>query len=181
MSREELIGQLWPKNADPLMKIWAIVDCARDTRIYGALDRSYQERCCLFAGTLGPALAVVAPQLVHLDRGDRLTDYILDTGWGNAWGIFLRSSASIETLRRHFRKFLRVRDPSGRHLLFRYYDPRVLSVYLPTCLPEELNTVFGMEVDAYLVETGNGGALVEYEFDGRRLKQEERKSLRASR
>jgi hypothetical protein len=28
-------------------------------------------------------------------------------------------------------------------LLFRYYDPRVLRVYLPSCRPSELETVFG--------------------------------------
>ena len=28
-------------------------------------------------------------------------------------------------------------------MLFRYYDPRVLRVYLPTCNFDELQTVFG--------------------------------------
>ena len=44
---------------------------------------------------------------------------------------------------RHFRQFLRVRDEAGREFFFRFYDPRVLRVYLPTCNSEELRTFFG--------------------------------------
>ena len=51
--------------------------------------------------------------------------------------------ATLEELRRHFRKFLKVEDPKGKSLIFRYYDPRVLRVYLPTCNAMELQTVFG--------------------------------------
>jgi hypothetical protein len=29
----------------------------------------------------------------------------------------------------------------GNRLVFRYYDPRVLRVYLPTCTPDELNVI----------------------------------------
>lgn len=62
-------------------------------------------------------------------------------------------------LRRHFRRFLRVTDEQGQPLMFRYYDPRVLRVYLPTCTAEELALVFG-PVSAYLIEDGEvrGGA-----------------------
>jgi hypothetical protein len=61
-----------------------------------------------------------------------------------------------------------VKDYKGRRLLFRYYDPRVLRVYLPTCLPNELETVFG-PVKAYLVEGDGGGTLIQYRVDDRGL------------
>ena len=42
-----------------------------------------------------------------------------------------------------FRKINMVQKPSGNAVFFRYYDPRVLRTYLPTCEPDEIKTVFG--------------------------------------
>jgi hypothetical protein len=57
--------------------------------------------------------------------------------------MFLKCDAHANTLKRHLRGFLMVRDPAGKRLVFRYYDPRVLRVYLPTCVDEELQSFFG--------------------------------------
>jgi hypothetical protein len=167
--RKALIEALWPADAWSFMKTWVIVDGARDAHIARAVDRSSQEKCCLFAGNISPQLKAVAPYLIRLDRGDDFTDYVIENGWGNAWGVFFSSSASLETLRKHFRKFLRVTDYAGRRLLFRYYDPRVLSVYLPTCNDEELTTMFG-PIERFIVESDEGAKVVEYRFSGVRLK-----------
>jgi hypothetical protein len=83
---------------------------------------------------------------------------VIDNGWGNSWGVFLRTETSIRELRRHLRGFLRVRDEAGRRMIFRYYDPRVLRAYLPTCWPEELETVFG-PVESYLMEALGGSEM----------------------
>lgn len=167
-SRNALIPALWPSDSSPLSKTWVILDCARDERLYGAVERTRQNKCCLYAGVLSQPLKVVAPYLVELEPGDRFTDYVLDNGWGNAWGVFVRSNASMEMLRRHFRKFLRVSDAGGRTLLFRYYDPRVLRVYLPTCNPEELTLLFDA-VERFMVESEDGAKVIEYRFTGRKL------------
>jgi hypothetical protein len=114
-------------------------------------------------------LREVAPYLVRFDRGEELSDYVLEHGWGNAWGVFFSSQASLETMRKHFRKFLRVTDEVGRRLLFRYYDPRVLSIYLPTCNDEELTTIFS-PLERFVMEAEGGRATVEYRYSGVRLK-----------
>lgn len=168
VSRQDLIRALWPADAPPSMKTWAILDAARDPRIYDAIARSDRENVCLFAGRLTTQLKLASPYLVQLARDDRLTAFVLDHGWGNAWGVFLRSNASTETLRRHFRKFLRVTDEKGRRLLFRYYDPRVLRIFLPTCLPDELTTIFDA-VDRFLVEAETGDRMIEFQFTGWKL------------
>jgi hypothetical protein len=167
--RKALVEALWPSDAWSFMKTWAILDGARDERIVRAVDRSYQDKCCLFAGNLSPQLKAVAPYLVRIDRGEELSDYVLENGWGNAWGVFFSSSGSLETLRKHFRKFLRATDEAGRRLLFRFYDPRVLSIYLPTCNHEELTTIFE-PIDRFVLETEAGAHPVEYRFSGLRLK-----------
>ena len=101
------------------------------------------EHYCLYSGPLSTALEAAAPYLVQLDHNDADTRRFLEHAWGNCWGVFLKCGAHANTLRHHLRKFLVVRDPEGRRLVFRYYDPRVLRIYLPTCTPEELGLFFG--------------------------------------
>ena len=131
---------------------FAILDGAS---VPGLLDKLYgperPEFECLYAGELKPDLAEVAPYLVRLQPDSEFTTWVLEQGWGKHWGIFALSPADLREMRHHFRRFLTVHDPSGKPLLFRYYDPRVLRTYLPTCNPEELSTLFG-PVSCYLAE-----------------------------
>jgi len=115
--------RLWPKGARP--NVWAIIDCARDPKAWSTLYSSTLLRECLYAGALHPQLERVAPYLVQLEFGDAQTERLLSRAWGNSWGIFLRCGASMPSLRKHLRKFLRVTGPHNKHLVFRYYDPRV--------------------------------------------------------
>ena len=112
---------------------------------------------------------MVAPHLVELSPTNRLTGRWLDEGWGQSWGVMLKIQ-DPSNLRHHLRKFLKVRDEQGRSLVFRYYDARVLRVYLPTCRADELKAMFG-PVTAYVVEGRDGDELVEYHFDGQQLQQ----------
>jgi hypothetical protein len=63
-----------------------------------------------------------------------------------------------------------VRTEDGTRLIFRYYDPRVLRVYLPTCRPAELETFFG-PIDAFLTEGEGSGEMVEFRREQNRLVQ----------
>jgi hypothetical protein len=56
-------------------------------------------------------------------------------------GIFASAREDIEGLRRQLRRLLRVQTEEGKTLLFRFYDPRVLRLYLPSA---EIATVFGL-------------------------------------
>ena len=78
-----------------------------------------------------------------------------------SWGIFLRSEASLEPLQRHLRKFLMVYTEDAKPLYFRYYDPRVFRVYLPTCTEMELKTIFG-PVACFLAEGPSENSLIEF-------------------
>ena len=147
--------------------MWAILDCARDERIYSALRNSRLDYLCLYSGHLPHEVQAAAPYLVEVAPTYTFTPKLIEMGWGRSWGVFLRIQDS-SNLRHHLRGFLRVRDESGNILFFRYYDPRVLRVYLPTCRADELRTVFG-PIGAYLVEGEDGESLIEFEFDGDRL------------
>ncbi|MBC7925575.1 MAG: DUF4123 domain-containing protein, partial [Bryobacteraceae bacterium] len=116
---------LWPHGFR--RDVWMIVDAARDASIFGMLlDCFYSQHWCLFSGSLSPELTVVAPYLIQLDYDDQKTRRFIRRAWGNSWGVFLKCDTRLDTLRRHLRRFLVVRDPQGSQLMFRYYDPRVL-------------------------------------------------------
>ena len=165
--REQILQALWPQGAKSKLGVWAILDCARDPKIYLALLESRLEFRCLYSGKLPRALEMAAPHLVELLPANRLTGRWLDEGWGQAWGVILKIDDAAN-LRHHLRKFLKVQDEDGRQLVFRYYDPRVLRNYLPTCRPLELKTFFG-PVDTLLAEGGNDASLIEYRFNGNAL------------
>lgn len=109
---------------------------------------------CLYRGEIEPDVAEVAPYLVELFPEDDFTEWLLNEQQGGKnWGIFARSRYSLTEVRKHFRKFLTVYDERGNPMLFRFYDPRVLRKFLPTCDEESLKSLFAT-VSSYLAETG---------------------------
>ncbi len=144
-------------------KIYAILDAARDELIYKKISGSFSEILCLYHGERAVDLADVAPYLVPLEEDNPFTEWLFTKGWGNSWGIFLESSASPDQLRKHFQKFLTVYDEDGNPLYFRFYDPRVLRVYLPTCNTSELEIIFG-PVNCYYIEGKEGNTLIDFRF-----------------
>jgi hypothetical protein len=165
--RDRVIAALWPSPAAAGHSVWAILDCARDERIYPALRKSQLDYLCLFGGRLHHQVEAAAPHIIELSPDYKFTPMLIEMAWGQSWGVFLRVNDATN-LRAHLRRFLRVRDESGRILMFRYYDPRVLRVYLPTCRTDELRTVFG-PISSYAVEAEDAAGLIEFEFDGSRL------------
>jgi len=107
---------------------------------------------CLYRGALPSDMAEVAPYLVQLEPNAHFTNWLIDAGWGNHWGIFALSELDFQSIRYHFRALTRVYDETGkRFLYFRFYDPRVLRIFLPTCLAPQLIDMFG-PVDYFLAE-----------------------------
>ncbi len=135
------------------MRVYAVLDGASMPNLLGSLYVHEPEYVCLYRGELQPDMAEVAPYLVWLDPDTDFPWWLFAKGWGKHWGIMVQSRADIRTLRRHFRTFLIVYDSTGKPMYFRWYDPRVLSVYLPTCDAAELARVFG-PVEAYVIESG---------------------------
>jgi hypothetical protein len=132
-------------------RTYAILDGASVPDLRDMLFQYEPEFECLYRGDLKPDIAEVAPYLVLLDRRSGFTDWIIGRGWGNHWGIFVVTRADLRVLRGHFRTFLTVHAPQGKPMLFRYYDPRVLRAYLPTCNSDELNAIFGPAI-CYVLE-----------------------------
>lgn len=166
---QQLREALWPQGAATRGSLWAILDCARSRTIYQLMVMSRLDYQCLYSGRLPTQLKLVAPYMVELSPHYAFTTTLLERGLGRSWGIFVRIDDWTQ-LRHHLRKLLTVRDSAGRRLLFRFYDPRVLRAFLPTCTTDELRQVFG-PVDSFLVETvGVKPSLDAHSFDGIRLR-----------
>lgn len=157
--------------ADPSRSAFAILDGAAMPDLLARLQADAPDHACLYRGELDPDLAECAPYLVRLQADSPFTRWVLADGWGSSWGIYVLAAATLHDLRRHFRGFLRVKGPDGKSLYFRYYDPRVLREYLPTCNAEEIRIVFG-PVASFLCESSGGSGLIAFERHGEALKRQ---------
>jgi len=171
---QSLAGLLWRDGADPAgRQAYWILDGARDPDIVGLVRASGLEHACLFSGALHPRLQAAAPYLVRLPAGAPASEALLRRGWGKAWGILTLAGPDVtfDAQRLHLKKFLRVKTEDGRTLAFRYYDPRVLNVYLPTCTNEEFLAFLG-PLAWLLAETNDGthARLFERHPDGMRVR-----------
>lgn len=166
----ELVGpHLFAKDG---MSVFAVLDGASVPGLVKKLYENRPEYECLFRGDLKPDMMEVAPYLVRLEPGSEVANWVIGQGWGNHWGVFALARAPLLDLRQHFRRFLTVHNGEGKPLYFRYYDPRVLRVYLPTCNAEELKTVFG-PVTAYVLEGEAPETLLRFEAPSGSLVQKQ--------
>jgi hypothetical protein len=131
---------------------YVVLDGASVPDLVDRLARDKPEHWCLFPGELAPDMAEVAPYMVRLEPESPLERWVIEEGWGRHWGIFAVTPADLRRMRAHWRQFMMVEAPDGRALYFRFYDPRVLAVYLPTCNGEETERFFG-PVEAYVMES----------------------------
>ena len=158
-----LLDELCPPALDESpTRSFALIDAARDEKIYPAILGADCRWVCLYRGDAAATMAEVAPYLVELDRFSLFTLWLIHKGWGNSWGIFIHAPTSLELLRNHFRKFVMAKLPDGRIVYFRFYDPRVLRAYVPTCTEQESKAFFG-PVERYLVEPEEGEKTIVFE------------------
>jgi len=123
-------------------RLYAALDAARDPRLLARVCDEQAPARCLFHG-VPPQVQEASPWLADLTDHEFLRSWLAEQALGRSSGVFLASEAGLDALERHCRTFLRVKREDGRTLLFRWWDPRVLRVYLPTCTPAELDHVFG--------------------------------------
>jgi hypothetical protein len=153
-------------------KLYCILDGAAVKDLPKKLYETRPPKYSLIRGKLTPDMIHVAPYLVQLLPNGHFTKWVLDEGFGKNWGIFVHCRFSITEMRRHFRALISVHDETGKPLIFRFYDPRVIRKFLPTCEPNQIKTFFG-KVETFFVEAENEEKLITYEFENNGLKQGE--------
>lgn len=154
----ETISQLLFADAE---KVFAVLDGAVTPEVVKHIYALQPEHVCLYAGELAPDMQEVAPYLVQLDPNAEFTIWLIEEGWGKNFGIYAQTQRDLHEMRKHFRSLLTVYDPQHEPLLFRYYDPRVLRLFLPTCEKHELATMFGA-IDSFLLEAEDASKLLSF-------------------
>lgn len=160
---QERLLSLLRRDFQPL---YAILDAARDIKILALLLQYKEEHQSLYEGQEGNRLAQFAPYLVTVKKDSALLGTLVRQGWGQSWGVYLTSPSEFADVRRHLRHFLEVKLPDGNQVYFRFYDPRVLRTYLPTCTPEETNQLFG-PIKTYILEDERPEKLLQFSNQGR--------------
>ena len=147
-ARQPRLQDLLAKDFQPL---YALLDASREPSVLKVILESKEEYQSLYEGAQGAQLAHFAPYLIRVPQKSALLETLVQQAWSKSWGVFLTCDQPLKDLRTHFRRFLSVKLPDGTQVYFRYYDPRVLRLFLPTCLPEETNQFFG-PVKHFLME-----------------------------
>jgi hypothetical protein len=143
--------------------VYTVIDGASAPILLGKLAEYEPKYSCLFRGELSIEMAEVAPYMVKLEADDEFTNWLLEYATESPCCIFAKTESDFLTLRKHFRSFLRVQSPEGNTLHFRYYDPRVLSVYLPSCEEEENKVLYAGVIEQFLVFVQNEQTLKEFQ------------------
>src|SRR5262245_13985408 len=107
------MNEEYQKIAEALLKaagqgesLYALLDGARSFDIPFRLRSASVEHDSLYRGRSEEVLWHVAPYLIRCERDSDFFHWILEQGWGDSWGIFLTSPASLEELCKYFRQFL---------------------------------------------------------------------------
>ena len=151
------------------LRFFVLLDSARSSALPELLRDTEVEGSCLFPGEVPDVLRDTAPFLVQMVPRSELIQAFLHEGWTDHWGVALSTRLDFTALRRHFRNLLKIKTDDGRKLYFRYYDPRVLAKYLPTCTEQELHRFFGPVVAFYLPVNEGPDQGRRYVFDGHKL------------
>jgi hypothetical protein len=160
--------EILTSTAEPL---YAVLDAARDLKALNWPKESGEEYQSLYDGDSARDLEMFAPYLVRFSKPSPLLRKLVAKAWGESWGIYLTSAASFPDLRKHFRHFLMAEIEGAKTAYFRFYDPRVLRVYLPTCTPQEIRQFFG-PVGSFLLEDEKTNRLLRFRAGAKGLEQE---------
>src|SRR6266852_19910 len=171
LTPQERLLVMLRKDFQPL---YALLDAAREPSVLKVIFESKEEYQSLYDGAAGAQLTHFAPYLVRIPPKSPLLDTLVQQAWAKSWGVYLTCGQSLKDLRTHFRHFLTVKLPDGKQVSFRYYDPRVLRLFLPTCNVEEIAQFFG-PVKHFLVEAEDPGLVLQFT---RGAKGAEKKELR---
>lgn len=152
---------------DERLQLYALVDGAQAFELAFAARLMGHPLYTLFSGDLAPATAPVGPLLVPLGEPSGFLQRWVD-GIGQHAGVLLESAADLDSLYAHLRHVFIATDEEGQEYFFRFYDPRVFRVFLPTCREEELREFFG-PIDRWIAEADGVPGFATYALDNGRV------------
>ena len=125
--------------------LFALLDATAFEHLGATLKHAELDYISLFSNDDAVLLENEAPYLVALTRQTSAQwKPILRYAQRKNAGIALAAKSDLQTLRRHWKKWLSVTLPEQeKPVLFRFYDPRVLFAFIATLSPAEGAAFFG--------------------------------------
>lgn len=155
-------------------RIYAVADAARDRALaFAARDQFGLTMHSLFSEDAPEEMDRVAPYVVAIDSaagqagGSGGTGASDGAGYLDLWaknlgtsaGILFASPAGMDKLVVQLSNCFRVTNDDGQRYFFRFYDPRVLRTYLPTCTAQDAKEFFG-PIGCIFVEAQTDGDML---------------------
>jgi hypothetical protein len=143
---------------------FAVLDGAISPAVRDLLNQAGVFYQSLYEGEQSAELAAFGPYLAEIQKGSKLIPFLIKVGWGKSWGIFLSTKMSFAETRKHLRHFLTVDIEGGQRVLFRFYDPRVMRVFIPSCTPGQREEFFG-RIEQIVAESDEKTVALRYGVD----------------
>lgn len=126
-----------PDEATLPLRTYAILDGAKMPYLLtGLMEGSGLRVQSLFQGETAEELREHSPYLVELTEDSTFTAKLM-TGaegvnglWEKELGTYIRSRATFDDIRKHFRKFTRIQDEAGKWYYFAFWNGEALRYYL---------------------------------------------------
>lgn len=91
----------------------------------------------LFRGSTGEQLWSVAPYLLDVSGQEEFVRKIQAMDKIQRRVSWISSTLDIDSLRKHLRRFLRIKREDGSYIYFRFYDPYVIQTVFPSLEEEQ--------------------------------------------
>ena len=143
---------------------YAVLDAAKVPGLPEMLTASGLDHECLLQGKARDELRNAAPYLVRLDPTNTFTRHLF-TRSNDAWhlwdrepGLYMRHAGSMEDVRRHFRRFTRLRHANGSWFYFRFWDSTCFEDFIRSHDEQGGLSIF-KGVDAFVTVTRTGSCV----------------------
>jgi hypothetical protein len=123
--------------------LFALIDGARVPKLWVTLPELEIEHVPLFRESPDEDIIHVTPFLARVDPEGLMPVWLTMEQIALEAALFLTAAAGLQELLAHFRRYLLIRDASGKSVYFRFYDSRVLPTFLEAATPAEARGFFG--------------------------------------
>lgn len=140
-------------------RLFALLDAVEhEFDVPGIAAQAAQEHpdngCCLYTGKAQEEFGHFTPHIVRVTPTTR--ELIRQKCWQDeGWGYFFTSDAKLQTIRRHFKRWLLVDKVGDGIAMFRLQDWRMQYAYYLASTPNHLNAMFG-PVDEFIFASAYG-------------------------
>ena len=154
----------------PFLYNYFLFDAAKADENLSIAQELNPDHKCLYLVKPYDELLTVGPYLFSIKEKTAFWELYLSEGWSQSWGFLLFSNSPFEHVFTHFRKFLMIKTEDDQQLYFRFYDPRVLRIFLPTCDEKQLKEFFG-PIEQFICEDEDPEFALVFSFEKNSLKR----------